>query len=102
MCSTRSSATENVAGGRDKTRFPSIVISNTKQGLSGKNMEVISKYKPLQACPTQGTVRELLEWAVPTDEDYCEHGHEGQGRDEGPPAALQDQGDVCEEPTTTI
>jgi hypothetical protein len=37
MCSTR-----NVARGRDKTRFPSIVISNTKQGFSVKNMEVMS------------------------------------------------------------
>ena len=41
-------------------------------------------------------VRDLLEWAVPTAED------QGQGHDEGPPAAVQDQGNVCAEPTTTI
>jgi hypothetical protein len=42
MCSTRGSAAKNMARGRDKTRFPSIVISNTKQGFSVKNMEVMS------------------------------------------------------------
>ena len=42
MCSSRSSTTRNMAKGRDKTRFPSIVISNTKQGFSMKIMEVMS------------------------------------------------------------
>jgi hypothetical protein len=42
MRSTRSSATKNMARGRDKNRFPSIMISNTKQGFSLKNMEVLS------------------------------------------------------------
>ena len=42
ICSTRSSATKNMARGRDMTRFPSIVFSNTKQGFSVKNMEVMS------------------------------------------------------------
>jgi hypothetical protein len=41
MCSTRSSATRNMDRGRDKTRFPSILISNTKQGFNVKNMEVM-------------------------------------------------------------
>ena len=59
-------------------------------------------YKPLQDCPTQGRLRDLLKWAVPTAEDHRENGHKGQGRDEGPPAAVQDQGDVRAEPTTTI
>ena len=59
-------------------------------------------YKPLQNCPTHGTVRALMEWAVPTAEDHREHEHEGQGRDEGPPAAVQDQEEICAEPTTTI
>jgi hypothetical protein len=64
MCRTRSSATKNVARGIDKTRFPSIVFSNTKQGFSVKNMEVM--------------YTNLLEWALPTAEDHHEHGHEGQ------------------------
>ena len=59
-------------------------------------------YKPLQHCPTPGKVRNLLEWALPTAEDHREYGHEGQWHDEGPPAAKQDQGDSCAEPTTTI
>ena len=42
MCSSRSSTTRNMAKGRDKTRFPSIVIKNTKQGFRMKNMEVMS------------------------------------------------------------
>jgi hypothetical protein len=42
ICSTRSSATKIVARGRDKTRFPSILFSNTKKGFSVKNMEVMS------------------------------------------------------------
>jgi hypothetical protein len=59
-------------------------------------------YKPLQYCPTQGTVRDLLHRAVPTAEDHREHVHEGQGREEGPPASVQDQEDFSAEPTTTI
>jgi hypothetical protein len=59
-------------------------------------------YKPFQDCPTEGTVRDLLEWAVPTAEDHCEHGHDGQWRDKGPPAAIQDQEDFHAELTTTI
>jgi hypothetical protein len=46
MCS----ATKNVARGRDKTRFPSIGISNIRQGFNVKNIEVMSTnlYKIVQ------------------------------------------------------
>ena len=47
-------------------------------------------YKKLGDCPAQGTVTDLLEWAVPTDADHCGHG--GQVRDQDRPAALKDQG----------
>jgi hypothetical protein len=36
-------------------------------------------YKPLQDCPRQGTVSDMLDWAVPT----AEEGH-GEVRDDGP------------------
>ena len=48
-------------------------------------------YKPLADCPTQGTVRDLLEWAIPVEQ---EHGQEKQAHEDSQQADPKGQGDV--------
>ena len=51
-------------------------------------------YKPLQDCPRQGTVSDLLVWAVLTAGEGHDEGLGGQVRDDGPGAGGQQQDDV--------
>jgi hypothetical protein len=39
-------------------------------------------YKPLQDCPKQGKVSDLLEWAIPAAADHQDQGPEGVVCDE--------------------
>ena len=55
-------------------------------------------YKPLQDCPKQGTVSDLLEWAIPAAADHQDQGPEGVVCVEDQPAGVQQHGDVGEEP----
>ena len=54
-------------------------------------------YKPLQDCPKQGTVSDLLEWEIPAAADHQDQEPEGPAHDGDQPAGVQHRGDVREE-----
>jgi hypothetical protein len=46
----------------------------------------------MQDCPKQGTVSDLLEWAIQAKADHQDQDHEGPARDKAQPAGFQHRG----------